>query len=302
MKQPAPQPTTPLPGAQPDRFGLDPDGLQPGPKPWQRRGFEIVFGHRTRAGQLFDLLLIAAILVSVLVTVLDTVPSLHRRWAHGFRIVEWAFTLLFTLEYGLRLALVQRRIPYVRSFYGVVDLMAILPTWISLLLPGSQYLAIVRILRVLRVFRILKMARYLGEATVLADALRRSSRKIAVFLFAMLTLVTVFGALMFVVEGPEHGFSSIPTGMYWAIVTVATVGYGDITPATALGRVIASALILIGYGMIAVPTGIYTAELATGLRGSRKRPACTGCGLADHESDALHCRQCGAVLSVTPSA
>lgn len=289
---------TPTTEAQRDDsgFGLDPDGLAGGPRRWQQTVFEIVFGHHTGPGRLFDVLLIVAILASVTVTVLDTVPALNTRHGHVFYIAEWVFTLLFSAEYLLRIAIVDRPWRYIRSFYGIVDLLAVLPTWLSLLLPGSQYLASVRILRVLRVFRILKMARYLGEATVLATALRRSSRKIAVFLFAILTIVTVFGALMYVVEGPAHGFTSIPTSMYWAIVTVATVGFGDIAPATALGRVIASALILIGYGVIAVPTGIYTAELASGLRSQRRHLRCAGCGLDDHEADARHCRHCGDAL------
>jgi voltage-gated potassium channel len=285
-------------------FGLDPDGLGGGPRRWQQKTFEVVFGHHTGPGRLFDVLLIVAILASVTVTVLDTVPDLHARFGGALYIAEWVFTLLFSAEYLLRIAIVDRPWRYIRSFYGLVDLLAVLPTWLSLLLPGSQYLASVRILRVLRVFRILKMARYLGEATVLATALRRSSRKITVFLFAILTIVTVFGALMYVVEGPALGFTSIPTSMYWAIVTVATVGFGDIAPATALGRVIASVLILIGYGVIAVPTGIYTAELASGLRSPRRPVRCRGCGLDEHETDALCCRRCGQTLpaSATPAA
>jgi voltage-gated potassium channel len=278
-------------------FGLDPDGLAGGPRRWQQVIFEVVFGHHTRSGRLFDVLLIVAILASVTVTVLDTVPALNIRHGHVFYIAEWVFTLMFSAEYLLRVAIVDRPWRYIRSFYGIVDLLAVVPTWLSLLLPGSQYLASVRILRVLRVFRILKMARYLGEATVLANALRRSSRKIVVFLFAMLTIVTVFGALMYVVEGPANGFTSIPISMYWAIVTVATVGFGDIAPATPLGRGVASVLILIGYGVIAVPTGIYTAELASGLRTPRRADACASCGLDDHEADAGFCRRCGVALA-----
>jgi voltage-gated potassium channel len=290
----APGEVGPIPGVSPDHAnGLDPDGLGPGPQAWKRRWFVVVFGHETRAGKLFDLALIGLILASVLVAVLDTVPALHVHAPRVFLALEWGFTLLFTAEYLLRLWIVDRPARYARSFYGVIDLLAILPTWLSLLFPGSQYLAIVRILRILRVFRILKMARYLGEAGVLAGALRRSARKIVVFVFVMLTIVTVFGGVMYVVEGPEHGFTSIPTAMYWAIVTVATVGYGDIAPGTPLGRFIASCLILVGYGMIAVPTGIYTAEIAQGLRGARRATPCARCALHDHEADALHCRRCG---------
>ncbi len=294
MSERAPGEAGTIPGVSPDHAnGLDPDGIGPGPQAWKHRVFVVVFGHETRAGKLFDLALIGLILASVLVAVLDTVPALHVRAPRLFFGLEWAFTLLFTAEYLLRLWIVDRPWRYARSFYGVIDLLAILPTWLSLLVAGSQYLAIVRVLRILRVFRILKMARYLGEAGVLAGALQRSARKIVVFVFAMLTIVTVFGGVMYVVEGPENGFTSIPTAMYWAIVTVATVGYGDIAPGTALGRFIASCLILIGYGMIAVPTGIYTAEIAQGLRGPRRATACARCALADHEADALHCRRCG---------
>ena len=192
--------------------------------------------------------------------------------------------------------MVRQPFRYARSFYGIIDLMAVLPTWISLFFPGAQYLPVVRILRLLRVFRIFRLTRYVSEAGMLLSALQRSARKIFVFLCAILTIVTVFGALMYVVEGPDNGYKSIPTGIYWAIVTVATVGFGDISPVTPLGRFLASILILIGYGIIAVPTGIYTAELAQGLRQQRDERRCSACGLAGHETGARHCRNCGAPL------
>jgi voltage-gated potassium channel len=263
---------------------------------WRERGFRIVFEHDTRAGWLFDVILIVTILVSVLVAMLDSVASLHARHAAVFYTLEWGFTLVFTVEYLVRLAVVARPARYARSFFGIVDLLAVLPTWLSLLLPGSQYLLIVRLLRILRVFRVLRLTRYVNEAGLLLGTLARSSRKIFVFLWAILTVVTVFGALMYVVEGPEHGFDSIPTAVYWAIVTVGTVGFGDISPETGAGRFLASILILIGYGIIAVPTGIYTAELAQSLLARRDGRQCRHCALPGHDLDAVYCRRCGGAL------
>lgn len=263
---------------------------------WRRRWFEVIFGHETAAGRNFDLLLIVVIMGSVLIAMLDTVAVLHARYGGLFFALEWAFTLLFTAEYLVRLAIVRRPIRYARSFFGVIDLLAVLPTYLSLLLPGAQYLLVVRVLRILRVFRILKLLRYVDETRVLIGAMQRSWRKILVFLLGMLSIVTIFGAVMYLVEGEENGFTSIPVSMYWAIVTVATVGFGDIAPATPLGRFITSILILIGYGIIAVPTGIYTAELASSLRSDRDARRCPGCGLAGHETDARHCRRCATLL------
>ncbi|WP_374474328.1 ion transporter [Arenimonas sp.] len=262
---------------------------------WRARWFDIIFRHDAGAPRRFDLILIGAIVASVFVVILDSEAELHARWARWFYIAEWGFTLLFTVEYAVRLAVVRNPLRYALSFYGIVDLLSILPTYLSLFLPGSQALLVVRILRILRIFRVLKLMQYTEASGALLSALYRSRRKIAVFLMAVLTLVVVFGAAMYVVEGPENGFTSIPVSMYWAIVTMATVGFGDIAPVTALGRFITSVLILIGYGIIAVPTGIYTAELAAGLREHRK-VACEGCRLAEHEPDAAHCRRCGAEL------
>lgn len=262
---------------------------------WRARWFEIIFRHDPGAPRRFDLLLIAAIFVSVVVVILDSAAGLHARWGYWFYLVEWGFTLLFTAEYLVRLAVVRRPLRYATSFYGVIDLLSILPTYLSLLLPGSQALLVVRILRILRIFRVLKLMEYTEAGGMLMTALYRARRKILVFLVAVLTLVVIFGAAMYVIEGPERGFTSIPIGMYWAIVTMATVGFGDIAPATPLGRFVTSVLILIGYGIIAVPTGIYTAELAAGLR-ERRKVACPGCRLAEHETDANHCRRCGTAL------
>lgn len=269
---------------------------------WRDRAFEVIFGHETPAGRGFDIALIVTILASVLVAMLDSVAGVHQAWGSTFYLLEWGFTLVFTVEYVARLLVVARPLRYARSFFGIIDLLAVLPTWLSLLFPGMQYLLVVRILRILRVFRVLRLARYVSEAGLLVDAMHRSGRKIFVFLCAILTIVTVFGALMYVVEGPAHGFKSIPAGVYWAIVTVGTVGFGDLAPETAGGRFLASVLILIGYGIIAVPTGIYTAELASGLRRRHDARRCPHCGMRGHEDDAGWCRGCGGELPAAPAA
>ena len=269
---------------------------------WRRRWFDIIYRHDTPPSRNFDLLLIVAILASVIVIVLDSDPWLHIDHARILYAIEWGFTALFTAEYAMRLMVVRRPLRYALSLWGIIDLLSILPTYLSLLFPGSQALLVVRILRVLRLFRILKLTQYVEEGGLLMTALWRSRRKIFLFVSALLTIAIVFGAIMFVVEGPEHGFSTIPTGMYWAIVTMATVGYGDLSPATPLGRFIASVLILIGYSIIAVPTGIYTAELASSLREATRDEAhldhrgCPECGLEGHDPDASHCRNCGHLL------
>lgn len=259
---------------------------------WYRR----VFHHDAPDERNFDLWLIAAILASVAVVIMDSVPAVKARWHGPLYVAEWFFTLLFTAEYALRLWVVRKPLRYARSFYGVIDLLAILPTFLSLLFPTSASLTVIRALRLLRIFRVLKLVEYSSEAGVLIEALLRSRRKIFVFIATLMTIVVIFGALMYVVEGPEHGFTSIPTGMYWAIVTVATVGFGDIAPTTGFGRFITSVLIVIGYSIIAVPTGIYTAELARTMQPKRRVARCVECGLPDHEADAWHCRKCGRSL------
>ena len=263
---------------------------------WRGRWFDIVFHHESRQARNFDVVLILVILASVVVVILDSEAGLQARWSDTFYALEWAFTLIFTAEYVLRLMLVRRPLHYARSFFGIIDMVSILPTYLSLLFAGSQFLLIVRVLRVLRIFRVLKLAQYSSEAGVMLGALTRSRYKILVFLYAMLTIVAIFGALMYVVEGADAGFTSIPIGMYWAIVTVSTVGFGDIVPLTPFGRFMASMLVLIGYSIIAVPTGIYTAELARSFRPQRRQVRCVECGLPDHETDAWHCRKCGRTL------
>ena len=263
---------------------------------WRNRWYRLIFHHDTLEERNFDLVLIGAILASIVVVMLDSVPAIKARWHETLYIAEWGFTILFSLEYALRLWSVRRPLRYATSFFGVIDLLAILPTYLSLVFGGGSFLIVIRVLRLLRVFRVLKLVEYSSEAGVLIQALLRSRRKIFVFVCTLLTIVIIFGSLMYVIEGPEHGFTSIPTGMYWAIVTMATVGFGDIAPGTPLGRFITSVLILIGYSIIAVPTGIYTAELANTLRPKRRSIRCPECGLPEHEQDAWHCRGCGRSL------
>ena len=266
---------------------------------WRRRWFDIIYLHDKGPERNFDLLLVYAILASVLVVMIDSVQWIHNRWSTAFYVVEWAFTLVFTAEYLLRLAVVKRPLRYAFSIWGIIDLAAILPTYLSIFIPGAQTLLVVRVLRILRLFRILKLTRYVEESGMLMQALWRSRRKVLVFLFTVLTITILAGSLMYVIEGPAHGYTSIPTSMYWAIVTMATVGFGDIVPQTVLGRFVTSLLILTGYSIIAVPTGIYTAELASSLRQSEDEArrfdqrGCPECGLEGHSRDSRHCRSCG---------
>lgn len=257
---------------------------------------EIIFEADTPAGRLFDVLLMVAIVSSVVVVLLESVASVRSQAGPTLRALEWGFTVLFTVEYVLRLYTVGRPLRYARSTLGVIDLLAILPSYIGLLFPGGQSLLVIRLLRLLRVFKVLKLAEYLRESRTLVRALRASGRKIAVFLMAVMTIVVVVGTLMYVIEGERHGFTSIPISMYWAVVTLTTVGYGDLTPATTLGRALAVVLMLTGYGIIAVPTGIVTAELTRAVAQPISTQACPSCGAGGHESDAKYCRQCGDLL------
>jgi voltage-gated potassium channel len=254
---------------------------------------EIIFEADTPEGRLFDLLLLVAIVSSVAVVLLESVASVRARAGPTLRALEWAFTILFTIEYILRLVSVGRPLRYARSAYGIIDLLAILPSYVSLVFPGGQSLLAIRLLRLLRVFRVLKLAEYLHESRTLVQALRASWRKIAVFLLAVMTIVVVVGTLMYVIEGERHGFTSIPISIYWAVVTLTTVGYGDLAPATTLGRALAVVLMLTGYGIIAVPTGIVTAELTRAIGQPISTQACPACGAGGHEADAVFCRRCG---------
>lgn len=259
---------------------------------------EIIFEADTRAGRLFDLVLIWLILLSVATVILESVRQVRDQYGQLLYALEWLFTLLFTVEYFLRLLSVRRPLRYATSFFGVVDLLAIIPTYLSIFLPGSQYLLVIRILRLLRVFRLLKLSEYVAEADTLRRALRASQRKISVFLSAVMLLVIIIGALMYVIEGEAHGFTSIPISVYWAIVTLTTVGYGDLSPRTPLGQMLASIVMIIGYGIIAVPTGIVSVELAHAVRDQQKVSvrSCPACGAEGHDPDAVCCKYCGATL------
>ena len=263
---------------------------------WRARLYRVVFLHDTRAGKLFDIALLAAIALSVVVVLLDSVPAIHAAYGGVLYAAEWVFTALFTLEYALRLLVERSPLRYARSFYGIVDLLAILPTYLSLFLTGTQALIVIRALRILRVFRVLKLPEYLEEAGYLRDALGASRRKITVFLVTVLTVVLIIGALMHLIEGPASGFTSIPRSIYWAIVTLTTVGYGDIAPRTPLGQFVASGVMILGYGIIAVPTGIVTAELVSARRDYNRSRECPSCGKAGHDDDARYCRACGEKL------
>jgi voltage-gated potassium channel len=267
------------------------------PSGFRHRLHEIIFEADTPAGKAFDVVLLCAILFSVTTVLLESVPLLRERFGAELRVVEWFFTGLFTIEYVLRLAAVLKPFRYARSFFGLVDLLALLPTYLSLLLPGAQSLLVVRVLRLLRVFRVLKLASFLGQAEILLTALRASRQKIIVFLCGVVSTVVIMGAVMYLVEGEKNGFDSIPRGMYWAVVTMTTVGFGDITPKTVVGQFIASLLMIAGYGILAVPTGIVSVELAAAARrGGIDTQACPGCGVGGHDHDAAHCKHCGTAL------
>ncbi len=268
---------------------------------WRGVLHEVIFEADTPAGKAFDVALLVAICASIVTVSLESDATLSRAYGRELVIAEWIFTLLFSVEYVLRLLCVRRPLAYARSFYGVVDLLAILPTYASLLFPGAQSLLVIRTLRLLRVFRVFKLAHYLTEAEVLTHALRQSGRKILLFLGTVLTIVTIMGALMYLVEGPEHGYTSIPTGVYWAVVTVTTVGYGDVSPATPAGRFLAAMLMLLGYGILAVPTGIFSAELIRANRKPVSTQACLSCSAEGHDVDAVHCKYCGEHLGEQPA-
>jgi voltage-gated potassium channel len=261
---------------------------------WRR----IIFQSSRWDEKTFDVLLIIAISLSVVVVMLESIPTLNSDLRRALYYVEWGITILFTLEYMLRLYVSLKPLRYARSFFGVVDLLSILPTYLDLLLPGAHYLALLRVLRVLRIFRVLKLAKYIGEANVLMHAMKSSARKISVFIFAVVVLVLVLGSLMYLIEGAEHGFTSIPKSVYWAIVTLTTVGYGDISPQTPLGQFFASIIMMTGYGIIAVPTAIVTAEMTNPHRDDAapktlEDPICSSCGWEDHDHDAAYCKVCG---------
>lgn len=263
---------------------------------WRERLYVIIFQTDTVAGRRFDSTLLLIILASLVVVMLDSIDSVHKNYAALLAAIEWGFTFIFIVEYGLRLYCSPKPLRYAFSFYGLVDLLAIVPGILALYYSDAQYLLIVRIIRMLRIFRVLKLSPYLKQANYLMAALRGSKQKIIVFLVSVSTLVTVFGTLMYVIEGPEHGFTSIPKGIYWAIVTLTTVGFGDIVPKTPLGQVVSSLVMIIGYSIIAVPTGIFTAELATAMRGDQLKHDCPVCSKNNHDHGAAFCSRCGNAL------
>lgn len=264
-------------------------------QPWRDWLHEVIFEADTPGGRLFDILLIVTILASVAAVMLDSVKSINIVYSDYLYTLEWIFTILFSIEYLLRLLSVDRPMAYATSFYGIIDLLAILPTYVSLVLPGAQYFMVIRVLRVLRIFRVLKLVPYLGEANQLWRALKTSRRKIIVFVFSVLVVVSVCGSLMYMIEGEKNGFTSIPRSIYWAIVTLTTVGYGDISPQTAIGQTLAAMIMILGYGIIAVPTGIVTAELAQ-MGKPISTQSCPSCSAEGHEVDSKHCKFCGAHL------
>ena len=264
---------------------------------WPYRLHEVIYENHTPAGKAFDVALLFFIVISIVVVMLDSVPSLHNRYSRLFDRLEWGFTILFTVEYLLRLIVIRKPLRYATSFLGITDLLAIIPSYLSIIFIGTQSLLVVRSLRLLRIFRIFKLTHFLAEMNELGAAMRASLKKIAVFMLVVLTLVIIFGSVMYLVEGPEYGFGSIPESIYWAIVTLTTVGYGDISPVTPLGKAIASFVMFMGYGIIAVPTGIVTNEMVRQARGKNENhEACPSCGKEGHDQDAAFCKRCGEKL------
>jgi voltage-gated potassium channel len=264
---------------------------------WRSRLHEVIFESNTSAGKAFDICLLISILASIIVVMLDSVASLRLRYGGVFFVLEWGFTILFTIEYFLRLISVKRPLLYVVSFLGLVDLLAIIPMYLSIFLAGAQSLLVLRALRLLRIFRIFKLTHFLSEMNFLGAALRSSAKKISIFMLVVIAIVVILGSIMYLVESVENGFTNIPESIYWAIVTITTVGYGDIAPVTPTGKFIASLIMLIGYGIIAVPTGILTTEIALMSRSKKKgTEACPGCGKEGHDDNAVFCKYCGEKL------
>lgn len=257
---------------------------------------DIIFESDTPAGKLFDILLLVVILISVFVVILESVPDLQKKYWSVFRLIEWVVTIIFSIEYVLRIWAVRKPWKYIFSFYGVIDFLSVVPTYLALIIVGAQSLLVIRAIRLLRVFRILKITRYTDESRLLLKALKASRIKINVFLFAVLTIIIIIGTIMYLVEGTKGGFTSIPKSIYWAIVTLTTVGYGDITPQTAIGQFISGFVMILGYAIIAVPTGIVTVEMAQTVRDGQKARVCNSCMMTGHDMDAKFCKYCGSEL------
>ena len=267
-------------------------------KPWQLKLHEVIFESHTFAGKFFDILLIIAILISIAVVMLESVDSIREKYYSIILVIEWVLTILFTIEYVLRLICIGKPLRYVFSFYGMIDLLSILPTYVTLVISAKTTLAILRSLRLIRIFRVLKLARFLTEGQVILLALKQSRHKIFVFLLSIIIIVTVMGSIMYMIEPVESGFTSIPRSIYWAVVTLTTVGFGDIAPTTPLGQAFASIIMLLGYAIIAVPTGIVTNEInQTYKKKNNLSPeVCMSCSKEGHDEDANFCDQCGAEL------
>ena len=263
---------------------------------WRHHLHEIIFEADTTTGKTFDIVLLLTIVLSIIVVMLDSVESIRVKHGEALIILEWTFTILFTIEYILRLICVGKPWFYIKSFYGIIDLLAIIPTYISLLIPASRYLLVIRALRMLRIFRVLKVVKYVNAGSILTTALKASRQKITVFLFTVLNIVIIMGSLIYLIEGPENGFTSIPLSIYWCIVTLTTVGYGDISPQTGIGQIIAAVIMIMGYGIIAVPTGIVSAEMMRTREQTVTTQCCKECSSEGHSSDAKFCKDCGAEL------
>jgi len=265
--------------------------------PLQARLNEIIFGYETKTGRIFDIALMIAILISVITVMLESVASIQEAYGNVFWTIEWILTVLFTIEYVTMLYCFPKPSRYAMSFFGIVDLLSILPTYVALFITGTQSLIVIRALRLLRVFRVLKIAHCLREATHLWIALRATQSKILVFLVVVMNIILIMGSAMYLIEGPENGFTSIPKSVYWAIVTMTTVGYGDIAPQTVAGQTMASVAMILGYGIIIVPTGVFSVEIVAASRSEKRMQVrCTSCTLRNHESDSVYCRRCGAEL------
>lgn len=262
----------------------------------KERLYDTIFEADTPAGKAFDVLLFVAILISVGLTMLQSVKSIRTDYGAVLFTLNAGFTVLFTIEYVLRLYCSPKPLRYARSFFGAVDLLAVLPFYIGLFIPSTRFLDVIKVLRMMRIFRVLKMAQYVGEADLLKNALIASRRKIGIFMVVVMTIVVIIGSLMYIIEGEEHGFTSIPQAVYWAIVTLTTVGYGDMSPQTPVGQALAAFIMIIGYSIIAVPTGIITAEIGMSTAQERNKRLCDTCGHHQHDADAKHCKHCGATL------
>ena len=257
---------------------------------------DVIFEADTRLGRGFDIALLALIIVSVIVVMLDSDVGIRQRWGRLLLVSEWAITIVFTLEYLLRLWCVRRPWRYALSFFGIVDLLSIIPTYLSIVVDGSQTLLVIRTLRLIRAFRIFKLSRYVAESQALWHALRATSAKITVFVLLVMTFVLILGSIMYLIEGPERGFTNIPVSVYWAIVTMTTVGYGDMLPATSWGRLVASVAMILGYSIIIVPTGIFSVEIIMAQKQHVTTQVCPNCMAEGHDVDALYCKFCGGSL------